>query len=75
MEDYLADDIVYGDNTLLEIDPATGAVALVSGDEIIDMDSSDKDYYEAMELVEMDTANPGKWLLNSEALDALINEY
>ena len=75
MEDYLADDIVYGDNTLIEIDPVTGAVTLVSGDDISDMDDNGKDYYEAMELVVMDSANQGKWLLDAEALEALVAEY
>ena len=57
--DYIADEEAF-----------EGDVEVVDSAEVPDEDDGN-DYYDVMEFVQMSTANPGKWEVDTEAIEAL----
>lgn len=67
--DYIADEEAFDDNAQLRISPE-GEVEVVDSAEVPEEDDGN-DYYDVMEFVQMSTANPGKWEVDTEAIEAL----
>lgn len=76
IEEYLNSEESYGDTAMLCIDPAKGEVSIVDGEELTDdeMENSDKDYYDVMDLLEMDQEE-GAWHPDTEAIAEIATEY
>lgn len=76
VEEFIAGEESYDDNAQISIDPATGTVALIAGDELPeDTDSSALDYYDVMDMVMMSPDEPGKWLPDNEAIASVAADY
>lgn len=71
VNNYIADEECYDDNVQIEIDPATGGVALCDAD----TGRENCDYYQVMDLVSMSTDNPGQWEVDSEAVNDVASQY
>lgn len=70
VEDFTTNDGAYSDTALIEINPATGEV------EITDEERDDNlDYYDIMDMVEMSSEEPGKWLPFIDAIDEIASNY
>ena len=55
---------------MIEIDPATLAVA------VVDEETDDtKDYYDLMDFVEADPSAPGRWIPFEDAIDEVASSY
>lgn len=66
--DYIADEELYDDNAQVVVDPVSGTVRLIDGDE--DVDNVNLDVYDVMDLVRMN--GDGVWEPDIEAIaDAL----
>lgn len=74
LEEYLEVPEAWGDNVMIEIDPATQEARL-SDDEDIDMDNSSFDYWPVMDLLQMSVDNPGDWQIAPDAVDELLSNY
>lgn len=74
LKEYLEAPEAWGDNVMIEVDPATMEVRL-NDDEEIDMENSDKDYWPVMDLLQMSVENPGEWEIDPDALDELAATY
>lgn len=72
VEEYIAGEETYDDNSLLCIDPHSLDVEIVDSDEPEDVD---KDYIEVMELVNMRPDKPGEWIADNDAIAELAKEY
>ena len=68
---YIANEEEYGDNSVLEIDPVSLKVNLES--EI--RDEERYDYYQVMDFLQMSLEEPGKWIVDSEAIEDVVKEY
>ena len=66
--EYIADEELYDDNARLVVNPATGEVRLIDGDEDVDDDSLD--VYDVMDMVRMNA--DGVWEPDTEAIAELI---
>lgn len=70
VEDFAANDGAYSDDAMLEINPADMSVRIVSEEE-----DPSLDYYDMMDLVEMDPADTGRWNPFTEAIDEIAGSY
>lgn len=68
---YLHNEEEFGDDSAVEIDPATLTVRLVAEPE----DEESLDYYPVMDFVSMSLADPGKWEIDHEAIKEVAAEY
>lgn len=81
VQDYLAEEETYDDNAQLQIDPQTGTVNIVDSGELqdegidIEADPAGMDYYDVMDFVMMNPAVPGQWIVDTEAVDSVADEY
>lgn len=76
VNDYLAEEEAYDDNAQLCIRPATMEVT-VEDSRMVDIDSSEIDCYDVMDLVEMspDAESAGQWIVDEEAVESVASEY
>lgn len=70
VEDFAANDGAYSDDAMLEINPADMSVRIVNEEE-----DPSLDYYDMMDLVEMDPADTGRWNPFTEAIDEIAGSY
>ncbi len=71
VEEFIAGEELYDDDTQLEVNPATLEVKLVDGD----TDSDDLDYYSIMDLVTMPADDSGDWSVDVDAVQSVAGEY
>lgn len=71
VEEYIDGEESYGDNMVVAIDPASGAVVLEDEDEA----DQTWDLYDVMDLIDMDSADPGVWKVDNDAIESVIEEY
>lgn len=74
LEEYLEAPEAWSDNVMIEVDPSTLDARLVDEDEV-DPESSEKDYWEVMDLLSMSVEDPGKWEIDPDALEELTASY
>ncbi len=76
IEEYLESEESFGDTAMLCINPETKEIAVVDGEDLSaeDMDNSEKDYYDIIELLEMDPEK-GNWYPDMEAIKEVAKEY
>lgn len=73
VREYIEDEECFDDNAQLQINTSDGSIALLNSDEVTDGDSAVFDYYDVMDLLEMD-AN-GTWKPDAEAIRSIVEEY
>ena len=66
--EYIADEELYDDNAQVVVDPVSGDVKLVDGDE--DVDDEAMDVYDVMDLVRMNA--DGVWEPDAEAIAEVV---
>lgn len=66
--EYIADEELYDDNAQVVVDPLSGDVKLVDGDE--DVDDEAMDVYDVMDLVRMNA--DGVWEPDAEAIAEVV---
>ena len=71
VEEFIAGEELYDDDTQVEINPKTFEVKLVDGD----TDSDDLDYYSVMDLVNMPADDSGEWSVDEDAVQSVAGEY
>lgn len=59
---------------MIEVDPTTLDCRLFDEDDA-DVEASDKDYWEVMDLLSMSVDGDGAWEIDPEALDELAASY
>lgn len=74
LKEYLEAPEAWSDNVMVEIDPTTLDCVLYDGDDA-DVENSDRDYWDVMDLLEMSVENPGEWEIDPAALDELALTY
>ena len=74
LEEYLEAPEAWSDNVMIEVDPKTLDCRLYDEEEA-DVEASEKDYWEVMDLLSMSVEDPGRWEIDSEALDELVASY
>ena len=76
VSDYIIDEETYDDNAQLVIVPATFEV-YVEDSRNVDIDSPETDCYDVMDFVEFgtDVENPGKWIVDEEAVASVAGDY
>ena len=74
LEEYLDAPEAWSDNVMIEVDPQTLDCCLYDGDDA-DLEASDKDYWEVMDLLSMSVDGDGTWEIDPEAIDELAASY
>ncbi|MDO4335607.1 MAG: hypothetical protein Q4C37_07260 [Bacteroidales bacterium] len=74
LEEYLDAPEAWGDNVMIEVNPANREVRL-NDDEDVDPDASDLDYWPVMDLLQMSVSDPGQWDIDTDAVDELVASY
>lgn len=74
LEEYLDAPEAWGDNVMIEVNPANREVRL-NDDEDVDPDASDLDYWPVMDLLQMSVSDPGQWDIDADAVDELVASY
>lgn len=75
VEEYLDGEEGYGDNVMVEIDPVSKAAGLNDSADVEGFDSDNgKVFVPVMDLVKMSLETPGEWVVDSDAVDAIIDE-
>lgn len=74
LEEYLDAPEAWGDNVMIEVNPANHEVRL-NDDEDVDPDASDLDYWPVMDLLQMSVSEPGQWDIDADAVDELVASY
>ena len=74
LEEYLDAPEAGSDNVMIEVDPATLDCRLFDEDDV-DVEASDKDYWEVMDLLSMSVEDAGAWEIDPDALDELAAAY
>ncbi len=74
LEEYLDAPEAWGDNVMIEVNPANREVRL-NDDEDVDPDASDLDYWPVMDLLQMSVSEPGQWDIDADAVDELVASY
>lgn len=72
IDEYIATEQSYDDNARFEIDLSTMEVEIADGEE---EDIPGKDTIDAMEMIKMSESEPGRWVADPEAVEALVEEY
>ena len=80
VEAFTSNDLACTDSALIVIDPAGKTASLFDPSDDDDIDAiiendADHDYVDVMDLVEADSANPGQWVADAEAIDELAAQY
>lgn len=80
VESFTSNDLACTDSALIVIDPAEKTARLFDPSEEDDIDAIIEndpahDYVDVMDLVEADTANPGQWIADVEAIGELAAQY
>ncbi len=74
INEYLANEEAYGDNPQLEVKlPGLEVAVLAEDDDAVDEEHAD--YYPMLDLIRMDTVDPGKWVPDAEAVESVTAEY
>lgn len=74
LEEYLDAPEAWGDNVMIEVNPANQEVRL-NDDEDVDPDASDLDYWPVMDLLQMSVSDPGQLDIDADAVDELVASY
>lgn len=74
INEYLANEEAYGDNPQMQVKLPELFIDVVPEDDSQDTDDS-ADYYPVLDLLEMSTEQPGKWMADTEVIDELAQEY
>ncbi len=74
LEEYLDAPEAWSDNVMIEVDPKTLDCRLYDEDDS-DVEESDKDYWEVMDLLQMASDDSGAWEIDPEALEELAATY
>lgn len=74
LNEYLEAPEAWSDNVMIEVDPGTLDCRLFDGEDT-DLESSDKDYWEVMDLLSMSVSNPGEWEIDPAAVEEMASEY
>ncbi len=69
LEDYAAEEEVWGDSAQLCINPESLTVTLTSDEQ------PEYDCYDVMEFLQPSPSDPACWIPDPEAVDALLDEY
>lgn len=75
INEFLANEEAYGDNPILCVALPSLAMSLLSADEADEADDVHNDLYPVLDLVCMDTVNPGRWVPDTESIENLTAEY
>lgn len=71
LEDFASEEEVWGDDAQLCVSPADFAVTLAADAET----HPDDDCYDVMEFLLPSPTEPGSWIPDPEAVEALLDEY
>lgn len=74
LEEYLDAPEAWSDHVMIEVNPQTLDCRLFDEDGT-DIEASDKDYWEVMDLLQMSAEEAGDWEIDPEALDELAASY
>lgn len=74
LEEYLDAPEAWSDHVMIEVNPQTLDCRLYD-EEDADIESSEKDYWEVMDLLSMSVDDSGKWEIDPEALNELAATY
>lgn len=74
LQEYLDAPEAWSDSVMIEVDPTTLDARLVDEDEV-DTESSEKDYWEVMDLLSMSVEDPGTWEIDPDAVEELTSSY
>lgn len=74
LEEYLDAPEAWSDHVMIEVNPQTLDCRLYD-EEDADIESSEKDYWEVMDLLSMSVDDSGKWEIDPEALNELGATY
>ena len=74
LEEYLEAPEAWGDDVMVEVNPATMEMRLCD-DEDIDMVDSELDYWPVMDLLQMSVERPGEWEIDPGALTEMAADY
>lgn len=71
VREYIENEELYSDNVQLAINPSSLDLEIADPDD----DLPELDYYPMMDLVAADTANPGQWVADVDAIAEVAAEY
>ncbi|MCM1336929.1 MAG: hypothetical protein NC187_06935 [Candidatus Amulumruptor caecigallinarius] len=71
VREYIENEELYSDNVQLAINPSSLDLEIADPDD----DLPELDYYPMMDLVAADTANPGRWVADVDAIEEVAAEY
>ena len=71
VREYIDNEEIYSDNVQLAINPSSLDLEIADADD----DLPELDYYPMMDLVAADTANPGCWVPDVDAIAEVAAEY
>ncbi len=74
LEEYLDAPEAWSDNVMIEVDPKSLDCRLYD-EEDANIEESEKDYWEVMELLQMADDDSGRWKIDPEALEELAATY
>lgn len=74
LEEYLEAPEAWGDDVMIEVNPATLEMRLCD-DEDIDAETSALDYWPVMDLLQMSVSHPGDWEIDPDALAEMAADY
>lgn len=75
VKEYLEGEEGYGDNVMVEIDPVAKTAELNDTADVEGFDSDNgKVYVPVMDLIKMSVDNPGEWIVDTDAVDSIIDE-
>lgn len=75
LEEYLEAPEAWGDNVMIEVDPANPESARLYDGDTDSIDDSPLDYWDVMDLLTMSVEHPGEWEIDSEAVADMAAEY
>lgn len=71
VREYIDNEELYSDNAQLAINPSSLDLEIADAED----DLPELDYYPMMDLVAADTANPGSWVVDEDAIADVAAEY
>ncbi|MCM1491516.1 MAG: hypothetical protein NC095_11940 [Muribaculum sp.] len=74
LAEYLDAPEAWGDNVMIEVNPANGGMRL-SDDEEVDVEHSELDYWPVMDLLQMSLENPGEWEIDEDSVEEMAGAY
>lgn len=75
LNQYLAEEEVYGDNAAVRVEVPSLAVSLIADADDETMEAPGADFYEVMDLLAMSAKKPGSWEIDEEAVKSVAEGY